>query len=84
MVIIIEIPLYCFRRIRGQMARRLRIVLRRPQRRRLRLQGPDEERPSVRTVRETMFRKSAAQKEGGARVHSICHHKVNSHALGQK
>jgi hypothetical protein len=58
------------------MARGLRVLLRRPQRRRLGVQGPDEERPSVRTVRATMFGKPAAQEERSAGVHSLCHYQV--------
>jgi|688.fasta_scaffold1963378_1 hypothetical protein len=60
------------------MARGLRVLLCRPQRRRLRVQGPDEERPSVRTVRATVFGKSAAQEERSAGVYSLCHYQVKS------
>jgi len=58
-------------------ARGLRRVLRRPQRRRVRLQGPDEERSPLWSVRPAVFRKPAAQEEGSAGVHPLCNDKVS-------
>ena len=58
------------------MARGLRGFLRRPQRRRLGVQGPDEERPPLRAVRSAVLREPAAQEEGSPGMHPLCHHKV--------